>query len=545
MGPSVRLCTGAGAGRCAAAVPRLPPLSSLFPPPTPPQAPSLRQAPDDKNDGWATKVLVVLSLLIAELSVLLFPLDVANRRSCPVGTDLAFCSLTMPMRGLWGTVWMCQIVLAFVAIPFALFFYETDSGPVAEGGRGSAAGRLRTASLYTLGCVIVSLLMFFVPYGVVGWIDYPVDTLVSGAAPVSALSQSGGGWPGAGAGGGCVPPGGTSPQASAGLCAAESVGGAAPPTTTWSRRAAPLVYVVALVSVLAGLLLAVFSAVGLVALPFDWIADFINRPKKVITRTEYNQRARELAKRASELKEIGQSLRREEQEVGGTRARRNRKWRNQAAELARQTELLGADARWLQQAFPQGEGREAAWYLTVLAAWLRLVGGVVGAIVGVLWLIHLTVYLFLDPPAGPFLNAFFDGLQRAWGLLSTLAFSLFCLYFLAATVHGLFRLGLWVGVGFLHPMRLNGTYLSTLLFNSGLVLILSTALVQFCAWAFGLYAEGTVVHAVWATEVRRLRGFGPLYEHRVFQWTFVAFLCATLLWYAAMGARRRRGDGDV
>lgn len=37
------------------------------------------------------------------------------------------CDLTMPMEGLWYAVWMIMALLAFVILPFALFYYEGDS----------------------------------------------------------------------------------------------------------------------------------------------------------------------------------------------------------------------------------------------------------------------------------------------------------------------------------------------------------------------------------------------------------------------------------
>lgn len=47
------------------------------------------QHPDDKNDTWASKGLVILALTVAEVSVLMFPMDVSNRQTCDAVLDLS------------------------------------------------------------------------------------------------------------------------------------------------------------------------------------------------------------------------------------------------------------------------------------------------------------------------------------------------------------------------------------------------------------------------------------------------------------------------
>lgn len=65
----------------------------------------------------------------------------------------------------------------------------------------------------------------------------------------------------------------------------------------------------------------------------------------------------------------------------------------------------------------QGEDRDTAWAWTVITYLLSLIGGLVGIIVSICWMIHVIVYIFTDPPATPFLNDFFISLDDAWGLL--------------------------------------------------------------------------------------------------------------------------------
>lgn len=45
-----------------------------------------------------------------------------------------------------------------------------------------------------------------------------------------------------------------------------------------------------------------FAGWGMFAAPIDWIFQYVRRPKSVITKSEYIERARGLAQRAKEIK---------------------------------------------------------------------------------------------------------------------------------------------------------------------------------------------------------------------------------------------------
>lgn len=85
------------------------------------------QHPEDKNQAWFPKLVVLLGLSVAIWTVLLFPLDVANIQACTLDIPLSDCDVTLPMDQLWFAVYIANIVISFGAIPFAIFFYEADS----------------------------------------------------------------------------------------------------------------------------------------------------------------------------------------------------------------------------------------------------------------------------------------------------------------------------------------------------------------------------------------------------------------------------------
>ena len=113
-------------------------------------------------------------------------------------------------------------------------------------------------------------------------------------------------------------------------------------------------------------------------------------------------------RRAKKLRDIATSLKREEMATGKTR-----KWRRQAGELNKQVNLIVKDEETLSKSFPQGEQREALWILITLGYYVKLLGGLVGGAISIIWLIHMIVYLFIKPPASPFLNQFFIAFQAS------------------------------------------------------------------------------------------------------------------------------------
>lgn len=84
------------------------------------------QHPDDKNQAYFPKVVVVLGLSIAAISILMLPADVANRQACRHAIYNGACNLTLPMKTLWLIVYIVNALLVFFVIPFAMFYYEGD-----------------------------------------------------------------------------------------------------------------------------------------------------------------------------------------------------------------------------------------------------------------------------------------------------------------------------------------------------------------------------------------------------------------------------------
>ena len=85
------------------------------------------QHPEDRNQAWLPKIVVVTGLSLAIYTVLLFPLDVANSESCSLDVAINDCTSTLPMEALWYACYIAICVYVFALIPFFMFYYEGDS----------------------------------------------------------------------------------------------------------------------------------------------------------------------------------------------------------------------------------------------------------------------------------------------------------------------------------------------------------------------------------------------------------------------------------
>ncbi|OIW01182.1 hypothetical protein TanjilG_10343 [Lupinus angustifolius] len=465
------------------------------------------QHPDDVNQAYFPKFVVVFGLSIAAISILMLPADVANRQACRHAIYNGACNLTLPMKTLWLAIYIVDAVLVFFVIPFAMFYYEGDQDK-------SIGKRIKSALLWMVTTAIVCALILGILYGLIGKVDFTVRHLSSSTTSFPSS------WGDLNSGQQCI--GGSGVH----QCSAYS---ASPSSEkTWTMRATFPEYVVALATIVGSVLFAIFGGVGIACLPLGLIFSFIRRPKAVITRSQYIKEATELGKKAKELKKAAESLRQEERSGS-----KGRKFRKNVKEVEKELFQLEEDVKLLEEMYPQGEKAETSWALTVLGYLAKLVLGILGLIVSVAWVAHIIIYLLVDPPLSPFLNEVFIKLDNVWGLLGTAAFAFFCFYLLLAVIAGAMMLGLRLVFITIHPMKWGGTLMNSFLFNVGLILLCSISVIQFCSTAFAYYAQATAAQEIFGHTLESLRGIKYLYKYNVFQIAFVVLAGLTFVYYAA------------
>lgn len=85
------------------------------------------KATDFRVQAWFPKAVVIFGISLSIWTVLLFPLDAANQKACSPDVPAAYCTFTLPTEQLWLALFICNAILVFIVIPFAMFYYEADS----------------------------------------------------------------------------------------------------------------------------------------------------------------------------------------------------------------------------------------------------------------------------------------------------------------------------------------------------------------------------------------------------------------------------------
>jgi len=470
------------------------------------------QHPDDRNQAYFPKFVVVTGLTVAVLSLLLFPMDVANRSACAEGIIESACRYTLPMLDMWYATYMTMFAYIFVLIPWTLFYYEQDSD-------ATQGKKLVSSSLWSVATVVVLGLSMLIAYYFGGKAKFDMFSVESGMALIGNAALSGATE--------CIalPSSLTTPtdfSTTSGTMGGTLCSGFEAGVTkeTFTLRPTFIVYMIAVASIVSWLIFFIYAGVGIVALPIDLVKSFMNRPVKVIPRSEYIRCATILARDAQTIHQQIKSVQKEQRETG-----RSRKTKNELKVLQLKLSQLEDDEEELLKAYPQGETREATWLMTVMSYYLQLFLGGLSVLLSFFWVLHIILTVLVKPAVHPFLNSFFIWCDELWGLLGVAVFAVFCFYLVFCVIKGNTRLGLKFLLVDLYPMKLNRTSMSSLLFNTGLIMLGSVSIVQFCAQAFPVYAAETAVRDIFGGNIEQLTGLGYLFKYNVFIYSFFAMVC--------------------
>ena len=108
------------------------------------------------------------------------------------------------------------------------------------------------------------------------------------------------------------------------------------------------------------------------------------------------------------------------------------------------------------------------------------------------------------------------------------------------------KLGMSFGVLDLYPVRAGATLMNSLLFNTAVILLSSTAVLQFCSEAFAVYAKDTDIQEIFGNDVDHLQGIKYLYRKDIFLYCLIgsaALGIVVLVIYGPKGYKKgARGD---
>jgi len=176
--------------------------------------------------------------------------------------------------------------------------------------------------------------------------------------------------------------------------------------------------------------------------------------------------------------------------------------------------------------------------------WLSLFCGLFSVIISLVWIAHIALFLVPPEPLYPMLNKFFQLFDDWFPLIGVLSVAIFTLYLLLCAVGGCFKFGIRFMFFQIHPMKLNKTYMSSFMFNVGLILLCALPVVQFCVRAFSDYARYTNISQVMGTQVENLKFFTWFWTSNVFVYALLSVFVLTTL-YLFCRPRDRTGLDSV
>lgn len=502
------------------------------------------QHPDDHNDAYFPKLVVIGGFVLAGTTVLFLPLDVANREGYAgcAGYDTALCG-GLPMGLLWNIVFWLIPLWTFILIPFATFYYEADDGMLMAGTAYAPnpvkKSRLRQALCYQLFVIVIVSIFFAVMYILLSDTKIPViEYTGNGPSLLAQTAYS-------------VKPvfnGTAKLPFNATLQLADMNDNDDKWVVATVRNDTPVIltlqvsfgtFFAGLMAWIGWFLFAVFGGIGLSAVPLDLILTYTHRPRH-LDAVEFAEVQLSLRERVNELVDIGELIKieREQKAVAGVTSRFGG-WTldgdaRKAAKEERQAILGFKQAVYLLEEDVeqfQAVGIAKDKY-NPLIPYIALLCGFVAIIISIFWFIHVIVYIFPNPPWAPFLNSYFSFFDSWFPLFGVLSVAIFTLYLLFAAIKGAFKFGIRLLLFHIHPMKVGKTYMSSFLFNLALVLLCALPVVQFCQQAFADYAAFAEIRQLFGVQIQYLQFFSVFWKNDIFIYIFFVISILTALYLA-------------
>ena len=473
-----------------------------------------------------THWIIMLGLLLAETSVLLIPLDVANRSSSIYGN--IGCSTWNPNCGgidvgtLWQVIYWTIAIFIMAIIPFTIFYYENFEYEAGSDKEGSCWKQVRGALCYQMIVTIFCLVFLFVTYATTNQSLLPITTV--------AVESSTNIW---------------EPYSMKPYVANDAMlGKAGSYSSVLSVIPVPVtfsVYMIACMSFLGWFFFVIFAGVGLVAVPTDLINAYIEMPKEKIDASGIEYKKNALKLRAKELKESGELLKKQYRRNGGEIDKKlvNR-YKHAVFELEKDSDKMDI----IQDLYDNADGS----IFSALLAYVYLIGGILSALISFFWILHICLYSLPvaveasqgrpdGKPISPFLNAYFSMYDKSIPLFGTLSVLLFSFYLQMAVIKGNFRVGTRIFIIQIHPMRVGRTLPNSILVNVSLILATAPAISQFCSQAFAEYVRMTDADLLFGTQIKYLKFFKPFFDYGIFTFVFLGFSVLSFLYFITCGRK--------
>jgi LMBR1 domain-containing protein 1 len=450
------------------------------------------------------KAIIVISLTLCWLLNILLPVDVRNSRPVPGLLD---------MRLIWTFAFITLATFLVIVIPAAMFYHEAHD----DVAIGKKVKRHVLCNMFFMLIFVGSGLA--IGYAFLSEASMPVREYI---CPVTHWTDA------------AMPL--TPVQIGQKVCGAAT-------DAHLNFKVGFQIYMIAFMCFIGWFFFVTFGGIGLSALPIDLILEFVDRPR-YIDEITYQQERREMGTDTQDLLRRAQALKDRDDKVAtkeGWRARRAKaklqadynKWKAEVAVLEEDFEKLQISKH------EKGE--------SIVISVMKLVFGILFAIMSILWILHTILFTLIKQYTSTAPTTFLNGLFGAFespGLypFGVALFGTFSLYLLLCVVKGCLKFGMRIFIFFsIHPMKMKGTPLNSILFNVLIMLITSATVVQFAQQAFSDYARLTDADVVFSAQIRYLTFYSFFFKNNIFIYALLVWFTVTIIYLFCKGPRDKHG----
>jgi len=486
-------------------------------------------SPDDWNRAYFPRAVVVVSLVLAEMSVLLLPLDVGARSPSIYGNvgcgywNAECGDPTQQLVWVWIGLYITIAIFVLFLVPFAILFYESweyklDTKGNKNGGKDyetSCKEQCCAALRWQFVFSLVGAAVLLVLYAVFNKVHIPITQFTVTTDDFAGVYD---------------------PKASfttISLLGAKAAGRDTK-LVDMTMTVTFLIYLVGCISWLGSWFFCIFAGVGLVLLPVDMIRWWYDRPHPLDIETVIKEK-KALVKRADALMEVAALFKEELAKSQRTGDKRSKAMdRSNWNKLKVAVKQMEDKADHLALCLEITHDLEPTWASTLLP-WFYLFSGIIGIIISFLWFLQVCLYILpraIDAMMGNpqsksgilFLNEYLQDLDASVPFFGTLTIAILVFWLQLCMIKGVFSLGLRIFIIGIHPMQYGKTLANTFLVNVSMVLLSSPSLIAFCCEAFTSYTRSTDASIIFSVQIRYMDFFRPFYDMGIFTITFTGFV---------------------
>jgi len=440
------------------------------------------QHPEDKWVAWAPKIIVLVGLILACCNILLLPLDVQNQRGEAVKKG------SIPIKTLNFICFLLSAVIAIAVIPFMMLYYESYDGSKNKTKQYIIAAKWTIPmTLIVFGIILVLWLLF-------GKIRIEEKEIYSYTIDSKSFEYS------------------NDYCEASSSCLIRSV-------VENDVKVSIFIYITAIISFVGWFLLSIFGSIGLISLPYDLISSFKNRPIP-IKKEKYLKLKEEIGLRAKSL--IDESVNIEklrETAINKSRfSKEVKELKNKEKEFQKNVLLLENDYNNMEESYKNKGGN-------ILVQFAKLFIGIFGVLLSLIWIIHLILYSFMKAigkePLASILSSILTLLSKV-PFIGTALYAFLSFWLLATVINGNMKCGMKFELFSIHPLIIKGTLMNSLLYNVGIILFTSVAIVHIMSTSLVGYAKYTSSQKMFNAQIQKLKYIG--YGYNIFLYIYIILI---------------------